>query len=370
MKAVFVHDHKFRKINGKIYSPGSFTDDLLSRYVDWFGTLTVIGRIIEEGQAKANYSQIINPNVTVAAGENLKEIIKNADCVVARVPSINGYKAIRYAKRYKKPYLVEVVGCTFDAYWNYGFKGKIFAVPAYLIMRHCVKNAPYAVYVTSEFLQRRYPCKGKTIGVSDVAIESISSDVIANRIKKIQEGGNRLVLGTAGAIDVEYKGQEYVIRAIPELKKRTGMDIIYELAGTGDSGRLRKIAESLDVTSNVVFKGAIKHDEIFAWLDNIDIYVQPSIAEGLSRAVIEAMSRGLPCIVAEKGGNPELIEKKYLFTTRAKRKIPEKINECTVKLLNDMDRTACRNYEYANNRFDRRKLDNMRSQFYEEFAHS
>ena len=57
----------------------------------------------------------------------------------------------------------------------------------------------------------------------------------------------------------------------------------------------------------MVFKGSIVHDEMFAWLDSLDVYIQPSLQEGLPRALIEAMSRGLPCYGTRTGGIPELL---------------------------------------------------------------
>src|SRR5690606_15615778 len=58
----------------------------------------------------------------------------------------------------------------------------------------------------------------------------------------------------------------------------------------------------------------IPHQKVFDWLESIDIYVQPSRQEGLPRALIEAMSKGLPAFGARTGGIPELIEDKYLFS--------------------------------------------------------
>lgn len=370
MEVVFVHDHKFRKINGSFYSPGGLPNDVLSRYAEWFGHVTAVGRIISENQAKPSYSEITNPDVDIVDGGNLQALVKNADCIIARLPSVSGYKAVHFAKRFKKPYLVEVVGCVFDAYWNYGLKGKIFAVPAYFVMRHCVKTAPYALYVTSKFLQRRYPCKGKTAGVSDVAIKAADVSVLQSRLEKIEKTADTLVLGTAGAIDVDYKGQEFVIRAIPELVKRTGKDVTYELVGAGDSRRLKKIALDCGVEDRVIFKGVLKHDDMFRWYDSIDLYVQSSLLEGLSRAVVEAMSRGLPCIAANKGGNPELIEPDYLFSTKRRKKIPAQIIEKVLKAQDNKEQIAKRNFFLANQEYNCEELKKIRERFYYEFKDS
>lgn len=369
MNIVFVHDHKFREVNGEYYSPGGLPNGILTRYTDWFGRITVIGRKIKEDIIQPTYSKISNSDVTVVTNENLELLVKKSDATIARLPSINGFKAIHYAKKYNKPYLVEVVGCTFDAYWNYGLKGKIVAIPAYMIMRHYIKNAPYALYVTSEFLQRRYPNNGKTIGVSDVAIESSDKTILEKRIKKIRNNKNIIVLGTAAAVDVGYKGQEFVIKAIPDIMKAIGKDVFYELCGAGDPQRLTNIAREYGVSENVIIKGTIKHDEIFEWYDSIDIYIQSSLLEGLSRAVVEAMSRGLPCIAANKGGNPELIEKEYLFKIGRESNISNEICECIKKIssIDNMEQTASRNYLLSNSLFDQNTLNSKRVKFYSSF---
>ncbi len=370
MRIVFVHDHKFREVEGSIYSPGGLSNEILSRYTQWFDSITVVGRILHEDHVQKGYSKIENPCVAVVTNTGLERLVKEADAVIVRLPSINGYKAVRYAKKHKKPYLVEVVGCTLDAYWNHGLTGKVFALPAFIVMRHSVRNAPYALYVTSAFLQKRYPCRGKTAGISDVAIEPADQTVLEKRIHKIAEGGGTIILGTAGAIDVAYKGQEFVIRAIPEIERATGKTVRYELAGAGDPSRLKRIAEECCVSDKVRFLGTVKHDEIFSWFDSLDLYIQPSMLEGLSRAVVEAMSRGLPCVAAKAGGNPELIEKDYLFPKGNKRRIPTEIARCILRAEKDAERCAARNYERANGCYCRETLEASRNAFYLDFAHS
>ncbi len=58
----------------------------------------------------------------------------------------------------------------------------------------------------------------------------------------------------------------------------------------------------------------MRHEDVFNWLETIDIYTQPSRQEGLPRALIEAMSRGLPAFGARTAGIPELLEKEFIFS--------------------------------------------------------
>jgi glycosyltransferase involved in cell wall biosynthesis len=68
---------------------------------------------------------------------------------------------------------------------------------------------------------------------------------------------------------------------------------------------LKKLSESLRVADSVEFRGAV-HD-VEKYLRDADLFVLPSRAEGLSNSLLEAMSRGIPCIATKVGGNTELL---------------------------------------------------------------
>ena len=180
-------------------------------------------------------------------------------------------------------------------------------------------------------MQKRYPCKNKTVGVSDVVIDEINDEVRQRRNEKIsQTDFSKITLMTSGATNVWYKGQHFVIRAIPLLNE-IGIRVKYYCVGQGDHGYLRKVAEKCGVEDQVVFTGAVSHDEVFRLLDQCDIYVQPSLQEGLPRALVEAMSRGCPAIGARTGGIPELLPDSCIV----KRKSVKNIAKTIEKMLED-----------------------------------
>ena len=291
--------------------------------------------------------------------------VKNADVCVIRLPSFVGRRALKICNKNNIKYFVELVGDPFDAYWNYNLAGKILAPIMFFKTKINLAKAKNAQYVSKEFLQKRYPTRGYTISCSNVELKEIDNNVLTRRIEKIsnKNKNDKIVFGTLAAIDVKFKGQEYVIKAISKLKKLGYNKFEYQLVGRGDSSRLLQIAKKYDVLENVKFLGGKPHNEVFEWLDSIDIYIQPSNQEGLPRAVIEAMSRACPCIVSSTGGNPELINNEYVFKKRHVNQLIKKIQ----KMISSKEielKESKENFENSKD-YEKSILDKRRHDFYQ-----
>ena len=239
------------------------------------------------------------------AKQVLTEAIQNSDMLILR-NSTNAALAQIIANKYKKPYIFEVVSCNWDALWNYSIKGKIYAPYAFLRMKYNVAISQYAIYVTKIFLQRRYPNRHTNVGISDVMIEPATNALLDKKNAFLRDDKQPIILTTCAAIDVRYKGQEYIIRAIARLKDKYNIE--YHLAGGGSKNYLQTVANECGISDKVVFEGLLSKDKVNELLDRTTIYCQPSKQEGLPRAVVEAMSRGCVCIGSKTGGIPELLD--------------------------------------------------------------
>lgn len=296
----------------------------------------------------------------------IEQAVKEADVVISRLPCFIGNLVINEAVRQRKPYLIELVGCPWDSMWNHSIKGKFIAPSAYYATKKRVKNAKYVVYVTNEFLQNRYPTDGNSVNCSNVMLEAFDDGILEQRLKKIENNKNKkLVIGTTAAVNIRYKGQQYIIEALGKLKS-LGIDHFeYQLVGGGDQTYLRAVADKFGVTDRVKFLGAMPHKEVFNWLDTIDIYVQPSRQEGLPRALIEAMSRGLPAFGARTAGIPELLDSDMLFSNTSRN-----IQEICTILQNmkpeKMKQQAIRNYSEAK-KYDKEVIEERRNKFFHDF---
>ena len=307
-----------------------------------------------------------NPFDYLGYRKTVRSAVNEADCVVSRMPSVLGWIAVEECRKQGVPYLIEMVGDPWNLLWYHSRKGKLFAPIMTAATKVCCRKAPYVLYVTNEYLQGRYPTEGKSVGVSDVSIPPLTEDVLEKRLAHIaqREIDSSIVMATVGSIDIPYKGQDSVIRAMKILKNR-GISTEYYLVGGGDRSRLENVAIDCEVADRVHFIGLLPHDEIFKLLDNVDMYVQPSHTEGLPRSVIEAMSRALPVLASNVGGLPELIDKRWLFPKNDSNAIAAGI----VAIMNAADKTALDNFGKAK-KFDSALLTESKNSFYSSYAYA
>ena len=240
--------------------------------------------------------------------------------------------------------------------------GKILAPYAFFELRNTLRKSDFALYVTNQFLQRRYPCPGITCGCSDVRIVDLNERILNDRIARLDVLSEKDVLkiATIANYSVKYKGQHFVISALAQLKKMGVTKFHYYLIGGGDKERLENLAKRLDVSELVHFEGIVPHSQIFEKLDEMHIYIQPSLQEGLPRSVVEAMSRGLLCICANTAAMPEMVESEYVV----KRKSVEEIENILKRItIGDLQVQAKRNFEEAK-KYSDSVLNTKRKKFF------
>ena len=341
MKLLFIQGGSRWKYDNKhnIYTDANFNMQIWDRYIGLCDHLTVILReedcIYDEAEARERFN-LFDPSQARSVGvpdlyapighffdlhlrnkaeKTIREEVSGADKVIIR--SLGNFytnTALKYAKKFGVDCLVEVTGFALEGSWYHSLKGKLVCLFRELSLVKNIRSAQYALYVTQEALQKRYPCDGNVLGCSDVEIQKITQEVRNRRKYRIEEKRDRLIIGTAAFLDVRWKGQECVIQAVSSLKKRyPEKRIEYHMIGAGTGDRLKRSAADLQVEDQIFFDGAIPHDKVFEWLDQIDVYIQPSFQEGLCRSIVEAMSRGCPVIASDVGGNYELVPRECLF---------------------------------------------------------
>ena len=138
-----------------------------------------------------------------------------------------------------------------------------------------------------------------------VAVGMINPDLLPVNFLPL----NACVIGTVGRL-VEVKNHRSLILAIKKLvciqpKLATTLRLI--IVGGGPLfNQLKQLIEECALSEMVWLTG--DREDIPQLLQLMDIFVLPSLIEGISNTVLEAMATGLPVIATDVGGNPELIE--------------------------------------------------------------
>jgi glycosyltransferase involved in cell wall biosynthesis len=107
------------------------------------------------------------------------------------------------------------------------------------------------------------------------------------------------VIGTAGPLEAA-KGLKYFLGAAPMVLAERPL-AQFLIAGAGPEERnLRRLARDLGVNSNVTFVPSLS--DFAVSLDAMDLYVLPSLKQGLGTIMLEAMARAIPVIATSSGG--------------------------------------------------------------------
>jgi L-malate glycosyltransferase len=110
-----------------------------------------------------------------------------------------------------------------------------------------------------------------------------------------------VMLGTAGVFQ-PLKGHDYLLRALADVRAK-GLDVRLRIAGGGSrADDFKRLAERLGVVSATEFLGRVQN--MVAFYCTIDIYVLPSLSEGLPLSILEAMAMAKPVISTRTGGIP------------------------------------------------------------------
>jgi colanic acid/amylovoran biosynthesis glycosyltransferase len=105
------------------------------------------------------------------------------------------------------------------------------------------------------------------------------------------------------------KGHEYALMALHQIR-RTGLEVEYTIIGDARApGRASVLTaiRDLDLDDCVRVRDHLSRVEVREMLRRADVFLLPSLSEGLSNATLEAMAVGLPVVVTDVGGMRELV---------------------------------------------------------------
>lgn len=268
----------------------------------------------------------------------ISRTIAEAEAIQLRLPCTLGTQVWRKI-RGKHPYGVEVVGDPYDVFAPGVSNHPLRSFFRWLFSRdlqlQCA-GASAVGYVTRTVLQQRYPPHPEAFATHYSSIE-LTEEAFAKGVMSWGRAKEKWTLVHVGSMEQLYKGQDVLIRAIRRCLA-SGLDIHLNLVGEGKyRSEFQVLARELDLIDRVHFCGQLTSpNAVREQLDQADLYIMPSRTEGLPKALLEAMARGLPCIGSKVGGIPELLTETDMVPTNDEVALAEKI----IEVLNNPDRMS------------------------------
>ena len=238
--------------------------------------------------------------------------VRDAEVIILRLPGVIGSVAAAACLLSRRRYAVEVVGDPREvlAAGVLGAGGRVSAASAAALTRWVVRRADAVLYATKERLQRRYPpgVGSTSTGMANVVL---GPDAYLAQPRRWSPGRARIV--AVGSQEQRYKGHDVLLRAVRRLIN-DGHDVDAVIVGGGRTNReIRALVTALGLDDRVTLTGAIDdRARLVEILDGASVFAMPSRTEGLPRALVEAMARGLPAVGTDVGGIPELLEPRWI----------------------------------------------------------
>ena len=191
-------------------------------------------------------------------------------------------------------------------------------------LERCIYSLPFTKYVcvskaTENSLLKLYMNKNKVQTIHngfDYAFwnpENFSGKEIRSKL-----GLNDKFVYFSWGRPGESKGFEYLLRAIPKIKKNVPNAIFLLMLGSREKyvlkySQLKKLIISLGIENDVKMIDSVGYSELGHYVKSADCVIIPSIAEGFGYAALEAASMEVPVVVSNAGSLPEVISGKHLI---------------------------------------------------------
>ena len=143
---------------------------------------------------------------------------------------------------------------------------------------------------------------GKPISVLPLLIED--TQLLCAPQARLSEG---VTFGFAARME-RGKGPMVLVEAFAHVRQQFA-NACLKMAGEGPQTEAVKAqARALDVLNSCEFPGAYTTPEVKSvFMQGLDVFVLPTLAEGTPNSIIEAMAHGLPVIASSVGGIPDLV---------------------------------------------------------------
>ena len=333
-KLVVALDHHFTRVGDVVLTDLAFDLAYWEQYLDYFESVTVFARVATARDAPCasvrasgpriefvDQSDFVGPSGLVRNSVSLLlgawNVSRRRSAFLLRNGTMSTLLWLCLCVRHKS-YGREVQGHMAASIQSWdGMRSRVgryakgpLAACADALSRVQIRHATATAYV-SEGLRRaypaRYPSSEYVFSGVQLGREAVAAPRDLGFFQAGQSSGWELV--TVGRLESE-KGPDILVESLGLLRDhRPGLNWRMTFLGPGSmrDSLERRVAE-LDLSDRVLFAGQVSPGPAVAnYLDRSHLFVLPSRTEGMPRAMIEGMARGLPAVGTRAGGIVELL---------------------------------------------------------------
>ena len=197
-----------------------------------------------------------------------------------------------------------------------------------VVFKHILKNADWVIAVSTALRDKliNLGAQRSKVKVMPCGIE------LDNFLVDIKKGNDLRILAIGRLI--EDKGFHNLIEAMSYVVKEIP-DVTLTIVGDGPfREELIRLSKDLSLQDKIAFKGGKPHSEIPRYIQESDLFVLPSMSEGLPLVILEAMACGKAVVATDVGGIPDVIINGETGVL-VKKNNPRDLSEAIVCLLSD-----------------------------------
>lgn len=338
MKLLVATDaHIFRMPDGSYWCKSIYGYDFWKRYLNVFEDVKIVARMKDVTEFNEKKLRVDGEHVEVFGipfyqgpkellkkyikiQKTLKGIDKDCDAALLRMPSQTASMVYAHLNK-ATPVAGEVV---YDMMDDVNQPGQSIILKLLNIitsnkLKKFCRCANGVSYVTEHAIQKHYPSYSILYGESMEHFHSHYSTItLADNAftgpRDYSDKTELKIVLSSVAMNSERKGEKVVIETVKKCRDK-GYNISAILIGDGTlRSSFEKYAEELEISDYVKFTGLLpSSDHVRKVMLNADMFVFPTMGEGLPRGILEAMAIGMPVLSTPVGGIPEVINKKYLL---------------------------------------------------------
>ena len=337
---VVADGHYYRTLDNEVYVDSIYDYSFYKRYLNVFDHVYAVIRAKDVEVAPAGKKKSSGDRITFLFLPNyhgpyqyfqkylqirkcVKQFSQFGDCAIFRIPAATSNVFCKYYSKIGRPFAVEVV---IDPWENFGPQTAGNPIINYIVRRNWTKlvkdmcqKANGASYVTAEYLQKHYPPRAYIENNSKYFTASYSSvelpdDSFAQPRKWSPSQKTFIIVHVSNYFSGYGKGHLVLMQSLKQIIEK-GYDVKIKFIGDGPKRKeFEDYAKRLKISEYVTFVGKLPNgNEVRKVISSADLFVLPTLAEGLPRALLEAMAEGLPCLSSPVCGIPEVLESKFLY---------------------------------------------------------